>query len=171
MVIWIIGLSAAGKSTLANAIVKKIREQNKKVCLLDGDLIRDLFKNDVDHTVDGRYRNAERLSTISKFLGEQGIPVVAAVLSIFPDWQDWNRMNITNYFQIYIKVSMKKLKIRETKGLYKAANAGTLSNVVGVDIEFPEPKNSDLVINNDIDNLDFNLIADEIFKNYLAKNL
>ena len=42
---------------------------------------------------------------------------------------------------------------------------------VGVDIEFPEPKNSDLVINNDVDNLDFNLIADEIFKNYLAKNL
>lgn len=170
MVIWIIGLSAAGKSTLANAIVKKIREQNKKVCLLDGDLIRDLFKNDVDHSINGRYINAERLSTISKFLGDQEIPVVAAVLSIFPNWQDWNRKNIKKYFQIYIKVSMEKLENRETKGLYKAAKAGTLSNVVGVDIEFPEPKNSDLVINNDIDDLDFNLIADEILKTCFSHN-
>ena len=162
MVIWIIGLSAAGKTTLAQVLVQKIREKNTKICLLDGDLIRDLFKNDVDHSIDGRRKNAERLSTISKFLNDQDIPVIAAVLSIFPEWQKWNRKNIKNYFQIYIKVSIDKLESRETKGLYKEARKGNIKNVVGVDIDFPEPYHSDYIIDNNVDNLNFDLIADKI---------
>ena len=171
MVIWIIGLSAAGKSTLANIIVEKIRKKGHRVCLLDGDLIRDLFKNDVDYSVNGRRRNAERISTISKFLGDQEIPVVAAVLSIFPDWQKWNRKNIKNYFQIYIKASMDKLEARETKGLYKAAKKGQINNVVGVDINFPEPHQSDYIIDNNTDDLNFDLIADKILNLPFFHNL
>ena len=169
MVIWIIGLSAAGKTTLATSIVKKLRDEGEKVCLLDGDLIRDLFSNDVDHSVAGRRRNAERLSTISEFLGNQGIPVVAAVLSIFPDWQKWNRNNIKDYFQVYIKVSMEKLESRETKGLYASAKKGQLKNVVGYDIDFPEPFLSDLVIDNETDNLNFEEIADRVLACFYAQ--
>ena len=83
MVIWIIGLSGTGKTTLATQVVARIRQMNHKVVLLDGDLIRDLFGNDVDHTIEGRRRNADRLSVLTKFLSDQGIHVVAAVLSIF----------------------------------------------------------------------------------------
>ena len=67
MVIWIIGLSGTGKTTLANLLVERIRQSNRKVVLLDGDIIRDLFANDVDHSIEGRRRNAERLSHLSKF--------------------------------------------------------------------------------------------------------
>lgn len=162
MVIWIIGLSGAGKSTLANELVEKFRNDNLKVVLLDGDIIRDLFKNDVDHTIEGRRRNAERLSALSKFLANEGIHVVAAVLSIFPEWQDWNRENIKGYCEIYLKVSMDTLLKREIKNLYGAALKGEIKNVVGIDIPFPEPVKSDLVLNNELGRKDMSEFVDQI---------
>ena len=104
MVIWIIGLSGSGKTTLSNLLASSLRTEGKKVVLLDGDEIRDVFKNDVDHSISGRNKNAERLSKLSYFLSTQDVIVIAAVLSIFPKWQKWNHDNIKNYYQVYIKV-------------------------------------------------------------------
>ena len=162
MVIWIIGLSGTGKTTLASQVVERIRQLNGKVVLLDGDLIRTLFGNDVDHTIEGRRRNAERLSVLSKFLADQGIHVVAAVLSIFPEWRRWNRENIPDYSEVYIKASMQTLLRRDIKNLYARAARGEIVNVVGVDIPFPEPENPELVIENDVDRLEFKELTDRI---------
>lgn len=162
MVIWIIGLSGAGKTTLASQVVKRIRGLNGKVVLLDGDLIRALFANDVDHTIEGRRRNAERLSVLSNFLAGQGIHVVAAVLSIFPEWQRWNRENIPGYYEVYLKTSMQTLLRRDIKNLYSPAMRGEIINVVGVDIPFPEPQHPDLVIENDAERQDLGELADRI---------
>lgn len=162
MVIWIIGLSGSGKTTLATRVVERLRLLNEKVVLLDGDTIRSLFKNDVDHTIDGRRRNAERLSALSKFLSDQGIHVVAAVLSIFPEWQRWNREQIPAYAEIYVKAAMPTLLRRDIKNLYAKAIAGEIPNVVGVDIPFPEPEAPDLVIENDLDRTDFSSLIDDI---------
>jgi adenylylsulfate kinase-like enzyme len=162
MVIWIIGLSGTGKTTLASQVVERIRQLNGKVVLLDGDLIRTLFGNDVDHTIEGRRRNAERLSVLSKFLADQGIHVVAAVLSIFPEWRRWNRESIPDYSEVYIKASMQTLLRRDIKNLYARAAKGEIINVVGVDIPFPEPENPELVIENDIDRLEFKELIDRI---------
>lgn len=162
MVIWIIGLSGTGKTTLATQVVERVRQLNGKVVLLDGDLIRTLFGNDVDHTIEGRRRNAERLSVLSKFLADQGIHVVAAVLSIFPEWRHWNRENIPGYSEVYIKASMQTLLRRDIKNLYARATRGEIINVVGVDIPFPEPENPDMVIENDVDRLEFSELTDRI---------
>ena len=162
MVIWIIGLSGTGKTTLATQVVERIRKMNHKVVLLDGDLIRNLFENDVDHTIEGRRRNANRLSVITKFLADQDIHVVAAVLSIFPEWRRWNRENITNYSEVYLKASMQTLLRRDIKDLYAKALRGEINDVVGVDIPFPEPENPDLVIQNDVDLLDLKKLTDKI---------
>jgi len=162
MVVWIIGMSGSGKTTLANQVVERIRRADGKVVLLDGDLIRDLFKNDVDHTVEGRRRNAERLSVLSKYLAVQGVHVVAAVLSIFPEWRQWNRDNIPDYSEVYIRASMQTLLRRDIKDLYIKAKRGEIENVVGVDIPFPEPENPDLIIENDTDLTDFNELTDRI---------
>ena len=162
MVIWIIGLSGTGKTTLASQVVERIRKMNGKVVLLDGDLIRTLFGNDVDHTIEGRRRNAERLSALTKFLADQGIHVVAAVLSIFPEWRRWNRENIPDYSEVYIKASMQTLLRRDIKNLYARAAKGEIVNVVGVDIPFPEPEDSELVIENDVDRIEFKELTDRI---------
>jgi len=162
MVIWIIGLSGTGKTTLATQVVERIRQLKGKVVLLDGDLIRDLFGNDVNHTIEGRRRNAERLSVLTKFLADQGVHVVAAVLSIFPEWRRWNRENIADYSEVYLKASMQTLLRRDIKNLYAKAARGEIVDVVGVDIPFPEPENPDLVIENDVDLLDFQKLTDKI---------
>lgn len=163
MVIWLIGLSGSGKTTLANLVVKRIRDKDRKVILLDGDVIREIFGNDVDHSIQGRQKNAERLSMLSKFLSEQGVHVVAAVLSIFPHWRSWNRENIANYSEVYIKTSMQTLIKRDIKNLYSRALNSEIKNVVGVDIPFPEPENPELTIDNDLDVEEFDELVDAIF--------
>lgn len=172
MVIWIIGLSGTGKTTLANLVVKRIRQLKGKVVLLDGDLIRELFGNDVDHTIEGRKRNAQRLSVLTKYLADQDIHVVAAVLSIFPEWRKWNRENIKDYSEVYIRTSMENLVRRDIKDLYARAYKGDIVNVVGVDIPFPEPENPELVIDNNIEREEFTEFIDQIMSlDKVRKNL
>ncbi len=164
MVIWIIGLSGAGKTTLANLVINKIRKKNKKVVQLDGDILREVFDNDTDHTIEGRAKNAKILSHLSKLLADQDVYVVASVLSIFPDWQKWNRKHIKNYFQVYIDVPMDILIQREIKGLYAGALDGSIKNVVGVDIEFPEPVDNDLILDNRKERKNFDGLVEKIMQ-------
>jgi len=159
-----IGLSRAGKTTLSQLLYKKMKLQLDNVVLLDGDTIRELFGNDVDHSIEGRRKNAERLSHLSKFLSDQNIHVVAAVLSIFPEWQQWNKDNIPDYREVYIKVSMDVLEDRDENNLYSLAKSGVMRNVVGVDIPFPEPSSPDLIIDNNVKMKNFNPILDEILE-------
>ncbi len=168
MVTWMIGLSRAGKTTLSKLLYEKIKLQFDNVVLLDGDIIRDLFGNDVDHSIEGRRKNAERLSHLSKFLSDQNIHVIAAVLSIFPEWQKWNRENIIDYQEVYISASIETLQKRDLNNLYSQAKAGKIKNVVGIDIPFPEPKNADLIIENNKEISDFNPMLEKIL---LLKNI
>ena len=149
MIIWIIGLSSSGKTTLAREIIKKRREQGGKVILLDGDEVRNLFKNDLDHTVEGRKLNAERISRLCKFLDDQKIDVICAILSIFEESRDWCRENFSSYYEIYLDTPMELLKSRDPKGIYSSYHSGEMKNVAGLDLKFEEPKNADLHIKND----------------------
>ena len=162
MVIWNIGLSRAGKTTLSRLLYERLKPVAPNLVLLDGDVIRLLFGNDVDHTVEGRQKNAERLSHLTKFLADQEIHVIAAVLSIFPEWRKWNRENIKDYYEIYIKASMESLKNRDENGLYLGAEQGRIKNVVGYDISFPEPENPDLIIENNSTETDFTKMVEKV---------
>ena len=168
MVIWFIGLSGSGKTTISTKFIKHLKKKSDKhIIHLDGDNIRFLFQNN-DYSILGREKNAKLLSNLSKFLNDDNVIVVASVLSIFPEWQKWNRDNIKGYFEIYIKVSFENLLKREVKSLYKDALNGKIKNVVGVDIEFPEP-NSHLIIDNNDNDLNFRSKIEIILKE-LKKN-
>jgi len=146
MIIWLIGMSGSGKTTLGKKIYRARKKENKCTVFLDGDQIRDILKNDVDHSIEGRYKNAERISNICKFFDNEGIDVVAAVLSIFPEWQEWNRSNFKEYYEIFLDVPLNTLIERDPKGLYNKALNGQLKNFVGFDIDFPKPFKSNLII-------------------------
>lgn len=171
MVIWIIGLSGSGKTTLSELVYERLKPKVPNLVRLDGDVIRDLFKNDVSHTMEGRLKNAERLSHLSRFLASQDIHVIAAVLSIFPEWQRWNRENIPNYAEVYLKLSMETLYRRDIKNLYGPARRGEIQNVVGIDIPFPPPLAAELVIENDQDREEMGELVEQVLSLKAMQNL
>ncbi len=149
MVVWLIGLSGAGKTTVAAALRDRLQDAGRPVVMLDGDVVRELFGNDLGHSLPDRRKNAERISRLCQFLSAQGIMVVCAILSLFEDNRTWNRRNIPEYFEVYLQVSIATLKARDTKGLYARAATGELRDVAGIDLHFPEPRDPDLVLAND----------------------
>jgi adenylylsulfate kinase len=146
MIIWLIGMSGAGKTTVGRLLHTELRATNPATVYLDGDLLREVWGEQTGHDIDGRAINAARISRLCAMLDQQGIDVVAAVLSIFPHWQAWNRKTFSSYLEVFLDAPMEVLRARDTKGLYAAAAAGTEKNVVGVDIEFPRPPAPDLVL-------------------------
>lgn len=156
MVIWIIGLSRSGKTTIAKALMKKLYKKRRKFIHVDGDVIRKIYSDKLGHTMKEREINAERLSKLTKYLSDQGLNVIGSVLSNFPKWQRWNKKNIKNYKQVFLKVNLSTLLLRDKKKLYKNAIRRKIKNVVGIDIRFNKPIKGSIVINNNknLDNVD-----------------
>jgi adenylylsulfate kinase-like enzyme len=147
MVVWLIGLSGAGKTTVGRELAALLEAQGRPVVFLDGDRLRDVWHDNLGHTIEARRTNHQRISSLSALLGEtHGIDVVAAVLSIFPDLRAWNRANIEGYFEVFLDLPLAEAMKRDTKGLYAKARAGEMRDVVGVDIPFPPPERPDMHI-------------------------
>lgn len=162
MIIWLIGLSGAGKTTIGRELVDRLNMSGNKYIFLNGDILRDVWGDSLGHTIEGRRKNAHRISHLCRMLDHQQVNVVACVLSIFPEWQQWNRENFSSYFEIFVDAPMEQLIERDSKGLYKKALAGEVTNVVGVDIPFPKPPASNLVLQNDATTKTPGILADEI---------
>jgi adenylylsulfate kinase-like enzyme len=143
MIIWIIGLSGSGKTKLSNELFKS-KIINNNFINLDGDEFRKNISNDLGYSYKDRKKNAERISRFVKYLSKKKINIIVSVLSNYPEWLKWNRNNIKNYLQVYIKVNKEKLFVRNKKNLYLSKK----KNVVGKDIKFNEPKFNDLVLDN-----------------------
>lgn len=138
------GLSGAGKTTIGGLFHKRLKATKPNVVLLDGDEIRVAFGEDVGYTQPERLRWAGRIFRVCKLLSDQGIDVVVCSIAMYESVRQWNRENIPNYKEIYIKVSRDTLLYRNQKGLYTAGK-----NVVGIDLPFDEPQRSDIILPND----------------------
>lgn len=151
MIVWIIGLSGAGKSTIGRALHSSWKQEDNATVIVDGDEIRRIMEHDrssADYSIESRRRNADRIVRICEWLDGENINVVCCILSIFPDIQAVNRTRFRKYFEVFIDAPMDVLEARDGKGIYREARLGRTKNVVGIDIEFPIPPAPDLVINN-----------------------
>ena len=148
MVIWITGMSGTGKSTLASAVVKKAAANcSAGVILVDGDVLREVWGGDLGYSEEDRKINMGRMSRLCRFLHQQKAHVVAAVIAPFQETRDWNRANISDYYEVYIESSIDHLVERDPKGHYKRALAGE-SCLPGVNQIYERPSQADLIINN-----------------------
>ena len=143
-VIWITGLSGAGKTTVANEVAALVRARNDVVVQLDGDDVREVFGNDLGFSREDRLTNARRISRLCLMLSSQGLQVVCSTVSLFSEIHKWNRKNLANYVEVYLRVSDDTLSVRNKKGLRQGA-----SNVVGVDQPYDVPETPDLVLDNE----------------------
>lgn len=153
MVIWLVGLSGAGKTTLGRQLALQWRAVEPNTAFLDGDELRLIFSRDDGpdpHSTEGRRKNAERITGLCELLDRQGINVVCCILSIFPDMREANRQRFSRYFEVFMYAPLSVLEERDVKGLYAAARAGNLKNVVGIDIPFEPPRSPDLVIDTSV---------------------
>jgi adenylylsulfate kinase len=165
MVVWLVGQSGAGKSTIGREVYRRWKAREANTVLVDGDEIRAIFKHEArekDYSVKGRRVNAERIVEICRWLDGQGINVVCCILCIFPEVLAANRERFSDYREVYVSTSTEVLRQRDTKGLYAAAERGEQRDVVGVDIPFPEPVAPDLVVDTSGASGDRVLLAEQV---------
>ena len=138
------GLAGAGKTTIGGLFYRRLREKKCNVFLADGDQVRSIFGRS-GYSTEARKDAARRGFRLWRELAEQGIDVVVCSIAMYHEIQSWNRANIENYKEIYIKVSRETLYRRDQKGLYSTGR----KEVVGVDLPYDEPQNADIVVQND----------------------
>lgn len=161
------GLSGAGKTTIGSLFYQHLKEKRPNAVLEDGDamrqalangkdetlspemqkLIANIDMNAHDYTYEGRLKGARVVFQWCKELADQGLDVVVCSICMYDAVRQWNRENIPNYREIYIKVSKDTLWKRDQKGLYSSG----AKNVVGVDIPAEEPTQPDMIIYNEGD--------------------
>ena len=145
-VFWITGLSGSGKTTLGKLLYKSIKEDENNTIHLDGDELREILNFEKQYDVKSRKNIAKIYSKICKKISEQNINVIISTISMFHSIRNWNKKNIKNYIEVYIKVSKQKLYDRDDKNIYRSFSEGKIKDVVGMDISFEEPKNPDIII-------------------------
>ena len=139
MVIWIYGLAGSGKSTINKKLCIYLKQKNYKVISLDGDDLRLIWGDDLGHDIKSRFKNAGRTSKLTKYLFDQKFFVVVSILSLFPEWLDWNRKNIVDYNEVFLDAPLHILKKR--KDIYD-----NKKNVAGIDIPYDFKKNFEVKI-------------------------
>ena len=147
-VYWITGLSGAGKTTLGRELWQRLRAAGRSAIFLDGDMLREVIAEDLGHNLANRRKSAMRNARLCRMLASQGGDVVCPTISMFHDVQRWNRENIPNYREIYLRVPMDELQRRDAKGIYAAAKRGELCDVVGLDVAAELPEAPDLILDN-----------------------
>lgn len=148
LTIWVTGLSGAGKTTISKLVYKALKPECANFVMLDGDVMREVFGQNQEYHPEARKKLAMRYCRLCHMLNVQGINVICATISMFDEIREWNRKNLENYFEVYIRVPMDVLEQRHPKDLYTQARNGDVQNVIGVDIKMQEPKNPDLVVEN-----------------------
>ena len=148
MVLWLLGISGAGKSTLGIKLKEYCDQLGKKSWIIDGDSIRDFFDKDLGFEREDRVQNIKRIILAAHVLSENGTIAIVCNISPFEELRQFARKKLKNYDQIYLKKNLNTSRQEDVKNMYRN-NVGK-TPVVGVDLQFDEPHNSDLVL--DVEN-------------------
>lgn len=144
IVFWITGLSGSGKTTLGNMIKKDIRKIYGPTLMISGDNIRQIFDLK-GYNYEDRLKILEKYSKFVKYITNQKINIIFAVVGMVDATRKWNRKNINNYLEIYIKTDLKKIIKLKKKKIYHKKNSG---DIIGIDIKPELPKKPDITIVN-----------------------
>jgi bifunctional enzyme CysN/CysC len=148
-ILWFTGLSGSGKSTIANALEKKLHANGKHTFLLDGDNVRHGLNKDLGFTDADRIENIRRIGEVAKLMTDAGLIVLTAFISPFRAERDMVRALVPagDFIEVHVDTPLDVAERRDVKGLYKKARAGTLKNFTGIDSPYEPPETPEIVVN------------------------
>ena len=146
--IWLTGLSGSGKSTIANALEKRLFESGVHSYVLDGDNLRLGLNKDLGFTKEDRAENVRRVAEVGKLMVDAGLVVVVALVSPFKVDRDHAREQFAGdeFIEVWVKTPAEICAQRDPKGLYKKAKSGALPNLTGVGQDYEPPTSAELVL-------------------------
>jgi cytidine diphosphoramidate kinase len=143
--IWVTGLAEAGKTTVANALVRQLRQRDLRPIMLDGNQMRAALDIAGGFEREIRIKTSMTYARLSQMLVSQGHVVVVATISLFHEVQSWNRGNQSEYLEVLLDVPLDELRRRDSKGIYGGNDA---QDVVGLGQSAEFPTRPDLVVAN-----------------------
>lgn len=166
LVVWLTGLPASGKTTIASRVAEILKKERFKVELLDGDWVRKTINPDAGFTREERRRHLLRVAWIARLLARNGVIVLCSFVSPYEDVRREIREIIEEevpFIEVYVKCSLNECIRRDPKGLYKKALRGEIKNFTGISDPYEPPKNPDLVLDTE------RLTVDECVKKLFDK--
>ncbi len=147
-VLWLTGLSGAGKSTIANRIEKLLTAQGRHTYLLDGDNVRHGLNKDLGFTAQDRVENIRRVAEVSRLMVDAGLIVLVSFISPFRSERRMARELFSDgeFLEVFIDTPLAEAERRDVKGLYKKARRGELKNFTGIDSPYEAPETPELRI-------------------------
>lgn len=148
-VLWMTGLSGAGKTTIALELLRQLEDRGLRLERLDGDVVRESLTSDLGFTAEDRQKNIERVTFVAKLLSRNGVGCICSFISPYQAVRDHVREQTTNFLEVFVDAPLDVVIDRDVKGLYKKALAGEIPNFTGVSDPFEAPANPDIHIRTD----------------------
>lgn len=150
-IVWFTGLSASGKSTIANAFSRRLFDLNRQVYVLDGDNIRQGLNSDLGFGDEARKENIRRIGEVAKLFIDSGQYVLTAFISPFREDRQTVRdlVGEGEFIEVYVKCSIEACEERDPKGLYKKARKKEIPSFTGISSPYEEPLNPEIVLNSE----------------------
>lgn len=147
-VVWLTGLSGAGKTTLAMALEKELYNKGIHTALLDGDSLRLGLNSDLGFSPEDRATNVQRTAQVCKLMTEAGLVVIVSLIS--PQAESRKRaralFNPKQFFEVYVNAPLEVCEQRDPKGLYRKARRGDIAQFTGVSAAYEVPESPTLVL-------------------------
>ena len=143
---WVTGLSGSGKTTISKKMQNDIQKIYGPTLLISGDDIREIF-DFKDYSAAKRLTLVMKYCKFAKFITNQNVNLIFAVVGMMDKIRNWNKKNITNYLEIYIKSDLKKIIKFKKKKIYHEKGVG---DIVGLSIKPEFPRNPDIIVNNNL---------------------
>ncbi len=147
-VLWFTGLSGSGKSTIANAVERRLHALGARTYLLDGDNVRHGLSKDLGFTAADRIENIRRIGEVARLMVDAGLIVLTAFISPFRSERELARGMVEDgeFIEIFVDTPLALVEQRDPKGLYKKARRGELKNFTGIDSPYEAPETPELRI-------------------------
>lgn len=168
-VLWFTGLSASGKSTIANALCEQLHARGINTYVLDGDNVRHGLNKNLGFSPEDRKENIRRIGEVSKLFVDAGLIVMTAFISPYCEDRDNARMLLKEdeFIEILVQCPLCECEKRDPKGIYKKALKGEIKEFTGISAPYEEPKNPEIVL--ETDKLSIHQCVQTVL-NYLDKN-